>query len=448
MARPITPWTAAEIASITQGTLRGDSAWQALEVSTDTRQITSGQLFLALNGANFRGADFVAKAKAQGAVAAVVDTPCAVDLPQIVVRDTLEALQALAVERRNRSGAKFIALTGSNGKTTTKEMLARILARVAPTLATQGNLNNDIGVPLTLLRLRDSDAFAVIEMGANHPDDIRHLVSLARPDVALITNVAAAHLEGFGSLEGVFKTKSDIFKYSDGAIVYNDDLAFAPRWQETFASRVKRRFSIAHKADVWASDITADGSSAFSLHIGDKSAAIAWQMRGKHNVANALAACAAADLLGITIDIMASALQNLALHQSRLSAYEIGAHTLYDDTYNANPASFKAGIDVVATAKNSLVIAGSMGELGAQSDALHQKVADYGRARGVNEFWAVNAPQYGDSARHFATLEETVAALKKVLAQETPYSILVKGSRSARMERVLEGIGIKREKKD
>lgn len=447
MARPITPWTAAEIASITQGTLHGDSAWQALEVSTDTRQITSGQLFLALNGANFRGADFVAKAKAQGAVAAVVDMPCEVDLPQIVVRDTLQALQALAVERRNRSGAKFIALTGSNGKTTTKEMLARILARVAPTLATQGNLNNDIGVPLTLLRLRDSDAFAVIEMGANHPDDIRHLVPLARPDVALITNVAAAHLEGFGSLEGVFRTKSDIFKYSDGAIVYNDDLTFSPRWQETFASRVKRRFSIAHKADVWASDIAADGSD-FTLHIGDKTATIAWQMRGKHNVANALAACAAADLLGISLADMASALQNLALHQSRLSAYEVGVHTLYDDTYNANPASFKAGIDVVATAKNSLVIAGSMGELGAQSDALHREVADYARDRGVNEFWAVNAPQYGDSARHFASIEEAVAALTNVLAQETPYSILVKGSRSARMERVLEGIGIKREKKD
>ena len=443
-AKPLnTPLTAAEIAALCDGVHHG-ADFTARDVSTDSRNLRAGELFIALRGPNFRGEDFLPAAKAQGAVAAIVaEYQPDVDLPQIVVADTLAALQALARDRRERSQAQFFAITGSNGKTSTKEMLQRLLQTRGQTLATLGNLNNDIGVPLTLLRLRDEDRYAVIEMGANHPGEIASLAALARPDVALITNVAPAHLAGFGSLEGVIAAKSEIYAYSDGAIVLNLDLPAAARWQDQFRDRPQYTFSLNLDADVTAHDLAADGSR-FVLHVDGADYPVEWQLVGRHNVMNALAACTAARLAGVTGAQMQATLNGLALHQSRLAAIRVGAHTLYDDTYNANPASFKAALDVLADAPRALVIAGAMGELGAEEIALHHEVAAYAATRGIHEFWSVGdglAQEYG-ADRHFPDTASAGAALAAYLADAPATVVLVKGSRSARMEGVLAAAGL------
>ncbi len=442
-----TPLTAAEIATLCAGTQRG-ADFSALKISTDSRNLQAGELFVALRGENFRGEDFLSAAKERGAVAAIVaEYRPEVELPQIVVADTRAALQALARDRRARSQAQFFAITGSNGKTSTKEMLQRLLQTRGQTLATIGNLNNDIGVPLTLLRLTDEDRYAVIEMGANHPGEIAQLTTLARPDVALITNVAPAHLAGFGSLEGVIAAKSEIYAYSDGAIILNLDNPAAARWQDQFRDRAQYTYSLNIDADITAHDLAADGSR-FVLRVDGADYPVAWQLVGRHNIANALAACTAARLAGVSGAQMQATLNGLALHQSRLAAIRVGAHTIYDDTYNANPASFKAAIDVLAAAPRALIIAGAMGELGAEEAALHRDVAAYAAACGIDNFWAVGtglAEQYlaaFPAARPFLNTAAAGQALAAHLADAPATVVLVKGSRSARMEGVLAAAGI------
>ena len=443
MVAPIIPWSAREIATITGGVLHGKENWSARDISTDTRTLKPGQVFIALDGAHFHGGDFLAAARKKGAVAAVIGKRRDIALAQIVVDDPLTALQTLARERRRRSGAFCVALTGSNGKTSTKEMLRCIFARVGATLATSGNLNNMIGVPLTLLDLRDRHRFAVIEMGASHEGEIARLVRLAEPDVALITNVSAAHLEGFGSMAGVIRAKSEIYRDSARAIVINNDLDCAEQWRNRFAGRLQKTFSLSGNGDVTAREIAADGRG-FTLFIAGERRRIEWRLRGRHNVTNALAACAAAHLAGVSVAQMAAALAGLTLGRSRLGAIQFGPHLIYDDTYNANPASFRVAIDVIAMAQHPLVIAGSMSELGGESAALHRGVGEYARRRGIAAFWTLNAPQYGagfPEARHFDALEALVAAFARLLKGKTPRTVLIKGSRSARMERVLTAVG-------
>lgn len=442
MARSITPWQASEVAAITAGQCHYGENWTALSVSTDTRTLQKGDVFVALSGANFRGEDFVEMAREKGAVAAVVSERVELDFPQVVVENTLSALTALAVERRSRSGAFFIALTGSNGKTSTKEMLQRILSRQGQTLATRGNLNNEIGVPLTLLELRDADQYAVIEMGANHGGEIAHLVGLANPDVAVITNVAAAHLEGFGSLAGVLAAKTEIYTGSEKAMVINNDQPWAENWRNNFAGRAQKTFALKANADIIARDCAADGRH-FVLQMDDQRMRIDWQLRGQHNIANALAACAAAACAGVSMTTMAEALNGLQLQQSRLSAVKMGPHTVYDDTYNANPASFKAGIDVLSGSKPALVIAGAMAELGADSARLHAEIAEYAQDHGVTAFWSLKAPDYGSGRApvvNYQELEPLVADLRSKLQSDAHWTVLIKGSRSAKMERVLRAL--------
>lgn len=434
MATTIKAWQAQEIAQIVQGQLCGAQDWQALEVSTDTRSLETGQLFIALRGEHFVGENFLPQAKARGAVAAIVAEYRDDDLPQIVVADTLSALTALAKARREQSSACVIALTGSNGKTSTKEMLARILATEGKTLATVGNLNNEIGVPLTLLNLRDEHQFAVIEMGANHEGEIARLVATANPDIALITNVSAAHLAGFGSLDGVVRAKEEIYAGSVGKMVVNADLPWAAQWCARYGSRAIKTFSLQNQVDVFAPLITDDGSH-FQAEIEGQRIEVQWHLRGKHNVANALAACAAASFAGVSPAQMEKALNGLQLKQSRLQAFNVQQHQIYDDTYNANPASFKAGIDVLATANASLVIAGAMAELGTESEALHHEVREYAKARGITRFWSLNAPAY-QADKDFQDMASLADALTTLLAEETAQTILVKGSRSAGMERL------------
>lgn len=436
MAKSIIPWQAKEIAEIVKAKDHfGEQNWEALDVSTDTRNLSKGALFVALRGANFKGEDFLAQAKEKGAVAAIVqEVNREIDLPQIAVRSSLQALADLAAERRQRSQAVVIGLTGSNGKTSTKEMLTRIFSQAGETLSTIGNLNNDIGVPLTLLRLRDEHRFAIIEMGANHLGEIAYLTKIAQPNIALVTNVSAAHLEGFGSLEGVAQTKSELYKNSYEKIVINADLPWANDWLAQYESRPKITFSLKGNGDIIPNFMSEDGQH-FVVNIANQKMTVDWNLYGRHNVENALAACATAVLAGLSIEQMSAGLNGLSLKQSRLSVFSVNQHRIYDDTYNANPASFKAGIDVLASSGGEiLVIAGAMAELGENSAQLHQEVAQYARKQGVTRFWSLNAKNY--EAENFTSLEALAEALKNLLALEPMQTILVKGSRSAAMERV------------
>ena len=428
-------------------TMFGSGAERFTGISTDSRSVRPGDLYIALRGDRFDGHAFIDAAIDAGAAAVLTEVfPEHVRVPTLWVPDTRRALGALAGGWRRRFECPLIAVTGSNGKTTAKEMIAAILVAhlgAEAAFATRGNFNNDIGVPLTLLRLRDEDRYAVIEMGANHSGEIAALVALARPDVALITNVAPAHLAGFGTLEGVIAAKSEIYAHSDGAIVLNLDLPAAARWQDQFRDRPQYTFSLNIDADVTAHDLAADGSR-FVLRVDGSDYPVTWQLAGRHNIMNALAACTAARLAGVTGAQMQATLTGLALHQSRLAAIRVGAHTIYDDTYNANPASFKAAIDVLAAAPQSLIIAGAMGELGAEEVALHHDVATYAATRGISVFWSVGdglAQEYG-ADRHFADTASAGAALAAYLADAPATVILVKGSRSARMEGVLAAAGL------
>ncbi|MBV7435185.1 UDP-N-acetylmuramoyl-tripeptide--D-alanyl-D-alanine ligase [Cardiobacteriaceae bacterium TAE3-ERU3] len=435
-----------DVAELTGGVLHGNDV-PITTISTDTRTLNEGALFIALRGDHFDGDKFVATAKEQGATAAIVHNLQAVDLPQITVSDTRAALAALARAHCRSCQASVIALTGSNGKTTTKELLHRLLSERGKVLATQGNLNNDIGVPLTLLRLQGDEDFAVVEMGANHEGEIARLVAIAEPETVLVTNVSAAHLEGFGSLDGVIRAKGEMLAASaDAHIALNLDLPCAQAWQKAYGERIGTTFALDYAADITALNIAKDGRS-FTLVDGEDSTHIDWQLVGRHNIANALAAFAVAKSYGVSVEDAAKAWSGLRLTQSRLTAYQVHGNTVYDDTYNANPASFKAGIDVLAGEQPTLVVAGAMGELGEHAQALHQEVADYAQMRGIGGFWCVGegAAQYGMETNFLRYFDDHVAAataLKAWLEQSEGGVVLVKGSRSARMERVIELAGI------
>lgn len=442
---------ARQVAQICGGEVIGDETVEIQSFTTDSRQAGVGVAFIALRGERFDGADFVADVATKGAVAAIVTQKQAIDLPQIIVSDTKKALWALAQFYRAKAKEKrFVALTGSNGKTSTKEMLARILAVHAPTLATKGNLNNDLGVPLTLLNLNDEQQFAVIEMGANHEGEIAPLAALVAPDVALVTNVSGAHLAGFGGLEGVLRAKTEIYEHSTGAIVLNADSEYFAPWTKRFATRPSFSFGT-QDADVKVENLSATGQS-FALHFGSKRFVVDWQLLGTHNQMNAAAACACGLALGLAPEKMVAALQNLRLEQSRLTPYRLGVHQLMDDTYNANPASFQAGIAVLsALSGKKVVFAGAMAELGAEADALHQAVGKYAQDCGIDVFHYVAHPNvnadayaqgFAGAVKH-ANHDEAQSALLAYLTSDEPVAILVKGSRSAAMERILSSLTLK-----
>ena len=439
----ISAFTAEHLVAVTGGVHIG-ADFSGRNISTDSRHLQAGDIFLALDGENFRGADFLPQAEKAGAVAAIVSAPCESALPQIIVKDTRLALGQIAQAVRRQSRATVFAITGSNGKTTTKEILAAILARAGKTLYTQGNLNNDIGVPLTLLRLRDEHRYAVIEMGANHVGEIDYLARLAEPDVAVITNVAPAHLEGFGNFSGVIAAKTEIYAASRGAVAVNLDTPASKDWLMQTEGRKRMTFSMQDaRADCHAQML---GEKSFRLTAQGQSAEIVWQLVGAHNVMNALAACASALLGGIDFATICAALEGFNVANSRLTALRVGTHTVYDDTYNANPASFKAGIAVLG--KPALVIAGKMAELGATSAALHAEVAAFASAQGVAAFWAVGeAAQHYASGFHglraFADAQDAGKALREWLDSHEGGYVLVKGSRSAAMEKVLQAAGLK-----
>ena len=443
-----------DCADAVQGKLIGDDV-VVTDVSIDTRAIKPGQLYIAIKGHNFDGNEFVAQAEQAGALAAIVQKGVKSSLPHIVVDDTRLALAELAgawrrsLEARGNEALSVVGVTGSNGKTTVKEMVAAILTINNPVLFTQGNLNNDIGVPLTLLRLNEQHRYAVIEMGANHAGEIAYTSHYAQADVAIITNAGAAHIAGFGSLDGVAKAKGEILETlkKDGIAVINHDDDYFGYWQSVAGNRRVLSFGLHSGADVTANAIKTEISNnafatAFELVTAQGSVDISLKLAGQHNVANALAATAASLALGLDLKQIKQGLESVKPVTGRLQPLvsRLG-NIVIDDTYNANSASLKAGLDVLANFKGkSWLVLGAFGELGSDSPKMHEEMGALIKASGVVRLLAVGADSkntvqaFGSGATFFEQQQDLIATLKQEL--EGDETILIKGSRAQHMENV------------
>lgn len=417
-------------------------------VSTDSRTIETGMLFIALRGPNHDGHDHVAKAQEAGAVAALVERKLPLDIPQLVVDDTRLALGRLAASWRKKLQTPLVAVTGSNGKTTVKEMCAAILSRVGATLATQGNLNNDIGMPLTLLRLAPEHRFGVIEMGANHPGEIAYLTALAAPQVAIITNAGPAHLEGFGSIEGVARAKGEIYGglSDNGVAVINADDDYAGLWKELSASHRTLCFGLAKAADVGARGLGDAHGSELEVLTPLGSFHLNLPLPGRHNIMNALAAVTAAVALNVEFSDISTGLESLSAVNGRLTTRSgRNGATILDDSYNANPASLHAGLEVLASCGGKRLLAlGDMGELGENAESLHRQAGEEARKMGIDGLYATGrlsrsaTDAFGANGHFYEQPQQLIEAL---LAQlDNDVTVLVKGSRSSRMERVVEAL--------
>ncbi|MDF2178436.1 UDP-N-acetylmuramoyl-tripeptide--D-alanyl-D-alanine ligase [Aliiglaciecola sp. CAU 1673] len=421
-------------------------------VSTDTRTIKPGDLFVALSGPNFDGHAFAQVAKEKGACAMLVSQPVEIGLPTILVDDTKLALGQLAAAVRDEVPVKTVAITGSSGKTTVKEMVASILSRKGKVLATQGNFNNDIGVPLTLLRLEADHDYAVIELGANHLGEIAYTTSLTKPDAATIVNAAAAHLEGFGSLFGVARAKSEIFKGlpAGGLAVLNGDSQFLQFWQGKLHDLRIQTFS-EKQGDFRASDVILglDGCAEFEMHTPLGSIHLSLAVPGMHNVANALCAAALAMEVGASLEDVKMGLQQMAQVKGRLNIKQLTNQIkVIDDSYNANVASTQAAIDLLASfSGRRVLVLGDMAELGEKARFYHEEIGQYAKTRGIDNLVSLGvlsqqaSDQFEEAGRHFGDVQSVIAHLESLLLQEQrDITILVKGSRSARMERVVSAI--------
>ncbi len=419
-------------------------------VSTDSRQLSVGALFVALTGPNFDGHDFIAAARERGAVAALVSRPVADPLPQLRVADTRLALGQLAAAWRSRFTGMLVALTGSNGKTTLKEMIAAILRVRGPTLATEGNLNNDIGVPLTLLRLNGEHAHAVIEMGANHPGEIAYLTGLAQPDVAIINNAGPCHLEGFGDVAGVARAKGEIFQGlgPKGVAVINRDDEYADYWVGLNPGRRIMDFGLDRPAMV-RGEILDAASNRFRLSTTMEEITVRLPLTGRHNVRNALAAAAAALAVGATLEDIRRGLESLREVGGRLQ-HLLGRHggAVIHDAYNANPASLAAALAAVGAGPGrKWLVLGDMRELGPAADAWHARSGSEARVAGFERLYALGehsraaVAAFGTGAAHFEDVDALVADLNRDLHQDGESAVvLVKGSRGMRMERVVTAL--------
>jgi UDP-N-acetylmuramoyl-tripeptide--D-alanyl-D-alanine ligase len=435
------------------GTVHGEDV-RFLGVSTDTRSLHRGQLFVALRGPNFDAHQFLPQAADAGAVAALVEQEAAAAMPFLRVSDTRAALGQLAATWRAQFNLPVIAVTGSNGKTTVKEMTAAVLAKAGPVLATQGNLNNDIGVPLTLFNLGAEHRYAVIEMGANHPGEIASLCAVARPTIATITLCAPAHLEGFGSVEGVAKAKGEIISGlpADGVAILNADDPYLDLWRSLAGNRRVLTFGLSSGADVSARiNGGADPDrSRFMLVSRQAEIDIDMPLPGRHNVMNALAAAACTLAAGADLTAVRDGLHSMQPVKGRLVVKRAaGGARLIDDTYNANPSSLRAAIDVLVRYPGQhWLVLGDMGELGPQSQGLHHEAGTYAQSMGVGRLFAIGdlsrsaAAGFGAGAEHFTDLVSMTDALRAALASAPADSVnlLVKGSRSMRMERVVQSL--------
>jgi UDP-N-acetylmuramoyl-tripeptide--D-alanyl-D-alanine ligase len=440
-----------DIAKSTQGEFFGaDIAIES--VSLDTRTIKPGELYIAIQGKNFDGNQFVETAVQNGAAAALVRKGITAAVPYIAVDDTHLALAELAGAWRRKVAASVVGITGSNGKTTVKEMTAAVLAVKGSVLFTQGNLNNDIGVPLTLLRLQEQHRFAVIEMGANHPGEIEYTSTYAQADVVILNNAGAAHIEGFGSLDGVAKAKGEIIETlkQNGIAILNRDDRYFEYWQGLAGGRKVVSFGLRENADVFAratkTECVSGFVTSFELVTAQGSLMVQLKLAGQHNVLNALAATAAGLALGLDLQMIKQGLESVKPVKGRLQPVvsRLG-NLVIDDTYNANSASLAVGLDVLASCSGKpWLVLGAFGELGPQSAKMHKDMGYLIKDKGVVRLLAVGADAkntvhgFGEGGQFFETQADLLDVLQQDLSGNE--TILVKGSRAQRMENIVAAL--------
>jgi UDP-N-acetylmuramoyl-tripeptide--D-alanyl-D-alanine ligase len=444
--------TLRDAARVVGGTLQGDDRPYGC-VSTDSRTLKPGALFVALRGPNFDGTAFVQAAAAQGAIGALVERETPGALPQVVVADPLHALQELARNWRADFTLPVVAVAGSNGKTTAKEMTAAILSRMGHCMATRGNLNNHIGVPVTLMRLESAHRSAVVEMGANRIGDVAGLMRIAQPTVGLITNAGAEHLEGFGTLDGVAEGEGETVSHlkADGTAVINADDAYADYWRGISGAKRIVTFGVHKGADFAARNVVqgierGEFATRFTLSspLGERS--IMLKAGGAHNVGNALAAAAAAGAAGATLEDIALGLADFRAVSGRLQLKPgVRGSWIIDDSYNANPSSVRAGLEVLRSlAGVTWLVLGDMAELGESSQDSHAHVGSYARDCGIKRLFAFGplssraVETFGPGAEWFADAD---ALTRRLQAELSPgVTVLIKGSRINRLERVVQAL--------
>lgn len=416
-------------------------------ISIDSRHVQPGQLFIAIRGERFDGHDFIAEVAHLGAVAVVCEhfTPN-VAIPQLVVPSTVNALAAIATWYRQQFTCPVIAVTGSNGKTTVKEMIARILP--PPAFATQGNLNNHIGAPLSVLRLQAEHRYAVFELGASHLGEIAHTVAIVQPQVALINNIGPAHIEGFGSIDGVARAKGEIYQGlpADGTLIINDDDAYAHFWDDMITQqRTVLRFSTQHPAAFYAKDIVLlqNGNAEFQLVMPTGQALVQLKVPGFHHVSNALAAAACCYAVGIPLATIVEGLEAFSGVSGRMTIHTGKQQaTIIDDTYNANLRSTLTAVDVLAKRQGTrILVLGDMAELGDYGERHHEEIGLAAREQGIDWLMtygtlsAKSTQAFGVNGRHYDSQQALTNDLLQRLDAHT--TVLVKGSRSAAMERIV-----------
>lgn len=438
------------IAKAIDGQLIG-SDLSVSNVFTDSRAVIENSLFVALKGPNFDAHNFISDVIEQGVKAVVVEQSTELPVTQIVVDDTRLALGKIAEFNRQKLQAKMVAITGSNGKTTVKEMLSSILSQQGKTLATEGNLNNDLGVPLTLLKMHQDHDYGVIELGANHAGEIAYTAGITQPHVAVINNVSAAHIEGFGSLQGVANAKSEIYAAlsKEATAVVNDDDKFAEFWKQKIQSKVLT-YSTKKSADVFAENIQLDGNhcAIFTLCYNNEQQKVHLPLSGLHNVNNALSAATCAIALNVSLASIAEGLAKTPVVNGRLITEVLPSGCrVIDDTYNANLDSMRAAINLLKnyTAKKILVI-GDMAELGELDRKCHEQVGELAQKAGIDQLYSYGVLSkyahdfFENQSQHFSEQKDLIKQLK--LEAKDGVTILVKGSRSAQMERVVEALKV------
>lgn len=449
------PLTCSDIAAWLGGSLIGTDV-HISAVSTDSRHIAAGSLFIALKGPNFDGSAFIADVVAKGAVAVITEQASDTAISQIIVPDSQIALGQLAAKVKALLAPRTVAVTGSAGKTTVKEMLAAILQQKAPVLATQGNFNNDIGVPLTLLRLTEEHQFAVIELGANHAGEIAYTTSLTKPDIAIITNVAASHLEGFGSVDGVATAKGEIFAGlpAGGTAIIQADSAYRSKWQPSLQDKNVLTFGSDSNADFYPSQISYDhnGCAAFILHTPTEQIAVKLALPGRHNITNALAATAAAIEAGASLQHVRQGLATMQAVKGRTNIIQAAVGLrIIDDTYNANVESVTAAIDLLASYSGlRILVLGDMGELGQDARLHHETVGIHAAKAGINLLFTLGvlslsaSDVFNGSGAHCTErsqlVEHIINEIKQHITEYREVTLLVKGSRSAKMELVVQDL--------
>ena len=451
----IAPLTLAQVAdfcalSLNAQLINGDASF--LQVNTDTRTLAAGELFVALRGERFDAHNFLTEAAAKNVCGFVVEKyDATIALPQLIVSDTLLALGQIAALNRLAFQKPVLAITGSSGKTTVKTMLADILLECGNVHATKGNLNNHIGVPLTLLQLNAEHDFAVIEMGASAIGEIAYLCSLAKPQVTMINNVMPAHIQGFGSIEGVAQAKGEIYQAlnkSDIAVINIDD-PFSTQWLANLSAKPVCVSLNSSNADCFAKNISsAINSIHFDLHIHGEKIAIQLNALGEHSVRNALMAAAMAYTVGANLQQIQLGLSSFSPVGGRMSRHACADGALIiDDSYNANPGSVRAAIDVLAAYSGQrILVLGDLGELGEHTAELHAELGRYARAKNIDHFYTLGSLthyascEFGaqEGQHHFTDREALINQLKKLTSANT--TILIKGSRSAKMDLVVSAL--------